>query len=545
VNSQKKIFNPLLKNHLGIFIVIVLMFVFRLILLRSDAFPFNSDEAIVGLMAKHILGGERPIFFYGQVYMGSLDAFLIAFLFKMFGENVIWIRIVQLVLYALSILEIYFIVLIVFENKISAFFTGLFFAFPVVNIVLYTTVSLGGYGEALTIGLAVILLAVIFAKPESNNKTRSKKASALLLLGMGILSGVGIWANALSLIFTVPGLLFAIYHVYRVDKFSGTAWGKVAKVFIGGVIGASLWIYGLFLNGDSVIAEMFGSAVSVEQVSFLSRTWNHFVSFILFAPTVVFGFRPPWSVNLIGIVLIPIVIVAWIVIFRNLKLKLLLNFQREFLWVIFGTGLFLMSGYLFTSFGTDPSGRYFLPFSILLAVLFGLGMKNLLHKPIFWLIPVVILGYQIYGSVLFINQPPFITTQFYEPAQVDMRDMETVMTFLKTKGETSGYCNYWVSYPMAFLSDEEIICVPKLPYHPDLRYTGRDNRIDAYNETLQNQEEVFYITTKNSDLDRLLVNAFVDLQVNYQYQEIGEFHVFYDLSKKIIPEQLVTYGLKQ
>jgi hypothetical protein len=36
--------------------------------------PFNSDEAIVGLMARHMLQGERPLFFYGQAYLGSLDA---------------------------------------------------------------------------------------------------------------------------------------------------------------------------------------------------------------------------------------------------------------------------------------------------------------------------------------------------------------------------------------------------------------------------------------------------------------------------------------
>ena len=44
-------------------------------LVAVGSFPFNSDEAVVGLMAKHISQGARPVFFYGQVYMGSLDAF--------------------------------------------------------------------------------------------------------------------------------------------------------------------------------------------------------------------------------------------------------------------------------------------------------------------------------------------------------------------------------------------------------------------------------------------------------------------------------------
>jgi hypothetical protein len=46
----------------------------------------NADEAIPGLMARHILyAGERPVFFYGQHYFGAAEAYLIAGLFAVFG----------------------------------------------------------------------------------------------------------------------------------------------------------------------------------------------------------------------------------------------------------------------------------------------------------------------------------------------------------------------------------------------------------------------------------------------------------------------------
>ena len=38
-------------------------------------------------MARHILLGARPAFFYGQAYMGSLDAFLAAAAFAIFGQQ--------------------------------------------------------------------------------------------------------------------------------------------------------------------------------------------------------------------------------------------------------------------------------------------------------------------------------------------------------------------------------------------------------------------------------------------------------------------------
>src|SRR5438067_3149020 len=36
----------------------------------------DGDEALVGIQAEHILRGQHPFYFYGQVYMGSLEAYL-------------------------------------------------------------------------------------------------------------------------------------------------------------------------------------------------------------------------------------------------------------------------------------------------------------------------------------------------------------------------------------------------------------------------------------------------------------------------------------
>lgn len=80
---------------------------FRAALLWAEAVPFNSDEAVVALMARHILQGERPVFFYGQAYMGSLDAWLVAGAFRLFGESVLAVRGVQIVLYSGYIVSVW------------------------------------------------------------------------------------------------------------------------------------------------------------------------------------------------------------------------------------------------------------------------------------------------------------------------------------------------------------------------------------------------------------------------------------------------------
>src|SRR3989442_2282307 len=52
----------------------------------------DGDEALVGIQAEHILRGELPIYFYGQPYLGSVEAYLIALLFAVFGPSVWTLR---------------------------------------------------------------------------------------------------------------------------------------------------------------------------------------------------------------------------------------------------------------------------------------------------------------------------------------------------------------------------------------------------------------------------------------------------------------------
>lgn len=68
-------------------------------LVFSGVVPFKTDEAVVALMARHILQGEAPIFFYRQAYMGSLYAWLTAMGFALAGESDWVLRIVQSLLY--------------------------------------------------------------------------------------------------------------------------------------------------------------------------------------------------------------------------------------------------------------------------------------------------------------------------------------------------------------------------------------------------------------------------------------------------------------
>ena len=74
---------------------LIIAFAVGLVLLRSAVFvfgaqpQFDSDQAIVGLMAKHVSEMRAlPIFFYGQHYMLAVEAWLAAPLFYLAGPSV-------------------------------------------------------------------------------------------------------------------------------------------------------------------------------------------------------------------------------------------------------------------------------------------------------------------------------------------------------------------------------------------------------------------------------------------------------------------------
>ena len=66
-------------SWLSLAVLLTLSCFLHIYALRSVGHGLEPDEAVVGLMAKHISEGrELPVFYYGQPYLGSLEAFLVA-----------------------------------------------------------------------------------------------------------------------------------------------------------------------------------------------------------------------------------------------------------------------------------------------------------------------------------------------------------------------------------------------------------------------------------------------------------------------------------
>jgi len=201
----------------------------------------------------------------------------------------------------------------------------------------------------------------------------------------------------------------------------------------------------------------------------------------------------------------------------------------------------LAFGFVLTPFGVDPSGRYFLPLAVVLALF---GAETVLHLRRAWgrwafgLVGLVI-AFNAWGTLeCALRSPPGLTTQFDAQTRIDHRYDQALIRFLIDNGEYYGYSNYWIAYPLAFQSQEALIFVPDLPYHLDFRHTARDNRYETYARRVAEAERAAYITARHPALEERLREKFSNLGVGWREQQIGEYRVFYGLSRHVRPGEL-------
>lgn len=522
--------NPRYTNFAVIFAILSIAIGLKVVFLVMDAFPFNADEAIVGLMASHILDGEWPIFFYGQVYMGSLDASLVALGMAVFGREVFVIRIVQILLYAGTIITTIYLGQRIFQSRWTGWAAGLLMAIPPVNVTLYTTISLGGYGEALLIGNLLLILALIIVE---------RSYSFGLFVLWGVLAGLGFWTFGLTLIYSLPSAIFILIRISKQLQKKEIVL-RVLLSLIAASVGALPWIAWAISHGPGqLIQEMMGSAIAGTSIGGTLTTIIYSLrNFILFGTSVIFGLRPPWEVRWLAIPLLPYALAFWLIITADLVTRI----KRKGFWeddrvLLYGICCFLIGGYIFTPFGTDPSGRYFVPLTIplsLFAADFLVSGRRSLKKKWAVILIVGILTFNLWGNLQSASRnPPGITTQFDAITWIDHRYDESLIGFLVEQGELRGYTTYWVAYPLAFLSNERLIYIPMLPYHQDFRHTTRDNRYAAYNPLVTAADRVAYITTNHSNLDEFLRNRFQANEISWREIRIGDYQVFFDLKPSI------------
>ena len=186
----------------------------------------DADEAVVGLQVHGILHGTFPVFFPGQGYGGTQEAFLAAPLVALFGLHTWTIRIVVVALWAVAAVLVWRIGLRVLDRRRAVLAAVLFWIWPA-YFVWKSTRAHGFYGSELVLGLAVLLLVLRVAERPLRRD--------LVLLGLAL--GCGLWSSPQVAIVALPALAWLVWR--RRDVLRGA--GYVAG---GAVVGALPWLLG-------------------------------------------------------------------------------------------------------------------------------------------------------------------------------------------------------------------------------------------------------------------------------------------------------------
>jgi 4-amino-4-deoxy-L-arabinose transferase-like glycosyltransferase len=503
--------------------------VLRLALIYTDSVPFNGDEAIGALMARHILrDGARPVFFYGQAYMGSLFAYAAALGFLIFGESVDGLRLGQIPVYLGVIVSGWWLARLWFEERRVADIAAWLLAVPTVLVSTYTVAKFAAYAEALVLGQLVLGLGTLALFNPAGGRGRT-------WLALGLAAGLGWWTLGISGVYLLPVALLGLRQFQRRNlPFYGLA-------AVGFFAGSWPWWAHNFRHDWEALRALAGPG------SILASTpLERLVSFGAFGLSAVMGLRPPWAQ---GLYPLPLAAAGlWLFLmaaaygwrFRGWAAAgLKPEAGRLLAWF---SGLFALV-FVLSSFGIDATGRYLLPLALpaaLLLAAFAAGLWKT-RPPMGMGVLALALGLSLATTWVSARAPEGLTTQFDPITEFNNDYDDELIHFLEGNDLTTGYSNHWMTFRIAFVSGERIRYSAELPYKADLSYTPLDNRYPPYAEAADRSERVAWVTTRHPVLDGRLRNWFQFNGLTFKEKQIGPYHIFYDFPRPVRPEEF-DYG---
>ncbi len=182
-----------MRRHRLMIGLLIIIAAARFMILLASQTHVHSDEAIIGLMGKHILEGRYfPFYMYGQAYNAGAawEAYLAAIAFAVFGVSVIALKSCIVVLSLLCLLLFYRMCLALYDGRIALLAAILFALSP---SLLKWHFQVRGYSWYF---LSIPWLTILFLSIESTENRRWP-----LFLLFGIISGLSIWSLELGIAF--------------------------------------------------------------------------------------------------------------------------------------------------------------------------------------------------------------------------------------------------------------------------------------------------------------------------------------------------------
>jgi 4-amino-4-deoxy-L-arabinose transferase-like glycosyltransferase len=428
-----------------LFLVLLLLVVswgVQFFVLATRRIPTNSDQAIVGLMAKHILDGKgHPVFYYGSSYAGSLEAHFVALFFAIFGPSPGIYRFAMVLLVTLTMLGVYAVARRCFGCRAALFSVG-YLAVPPFFFLYKGLTSDGHYNSFNLFTVLAVGTALRIDADLANGRRR-----LLLFIVLGVVLGLGWWINPITPAVSLAVLLWLYFR--KAPRPSPAT----LVLLLGGVVvgGSPWWIWNARHAWASLKAPELGT------VGVRAAIHNLGGFFTTSLPTLAGGMEPntlapfaretlPYS-RLLSLVALSLVLAPSIV-------RAVRGDRCRGLLLLVLAGLLLAASFSQRSVVSEP--RFLLPFYVVVPPLVGAALAGLLErrrqKPLWVACAVLLCLHAVNLSrarVSFRNVDNEVTGR-----------LDSLIRHSKRAGIRSLYADYWTSYRVSFESQETIVATP-------------------------------------------------------------------------------------
>jgi hypothetical protein len=395
--------------------------VFRVWVYRSVMGTPDSDEAVVGLLTRHILDGQLPTFFWGMHYGGIQEPLVTAPLFYLFGSSWLALRIVPIVLYALAALLVWRVGRRTIGEPAASVAGALFWIWPAYDL-QQVTHQHGYYGSAVFYCPLLILLALrIVERPDA------------VRVGLfGLVLGLAFWETSQIVPIAIPLIAWTVWRQPRCLRSLPVAVPLA-------VLGALPWIVWNVRHDWASLDVSYGAH---------STYWHRLRIFASPLLPMILGVRQPGTqARILPAALTFLVYAVLIALFVYGAVKT----RRRNASVLYAIAIVFPFIYAISEW-TIESGdpRYLVVFTPLLPLLFAQLATTRARG-----VALLALGCTV-SFVILHNAYNQIGAQ---PQRDPPRDFRPLIATLDRLGINRVYSSYWVAYRLAFETQERIIGV--------------------------------------------------------------------------------------
>jgi hypothetical protein len=454
---------------------------------KARAGLIDSDEAITGLMARHILHGHLPVWLYGIHYQGSVEAYWTAILFAMFGATPLMLK-VSPFCWFVGFVRVHHLLASEVVGPTRARLSTLLVAVSPAFLTVWSVGLVGTYMSLLFFGTLALLLAV---------RIITTGGSTWRLTLLGLVMGLAWWTFPLSIAYIAPILLILAFRL-RMRLVSRTGMGLVCGLLIGSL---PFWPYNL----THKLASLFIRAeIPHAQASLPAAVFGFFTRAV---PILLGGRQAHGAADLFhfGTLIGLAVFIGGVALALRRQLA---DFREHavvdgqtLVLAVFGwtVVLFTVSGFGYNA--DEP--RYLIPLYSVLYMVLLLGLDRRQHQ------------FALTGVLLAVNLGGTLDPSVSLVTPLNAESTDELISFLKTHHIRTAYAPYWTAYRLSFESKEEIICTPPMSdmvrYEPYLE-TVRADPAPAYIQLNAGKYGAFQKPIKPPD--------------GYTLNRVGNFDVF-------------------